>query len=196
MADVTVNVIEGKSLQEQGFGLLWGVGKAAVNLPALVVLSHRATASAKEEGPRGLALCGKGIVYDSGGLSIKMKASMPGMKRDMGGAATVLAAFQAVVRMGGLPDGSPLHCVLCLAENSVGPASTRPDDIHTAFSGKTVEVTNTDAEGRLVLGDGVAYVPSRIFRMFLEYYVVASVCSAWSAWCMVHVYGMAVRFSR
>ena len=97
-----------------------------------------------------MALCGKGIVYDSGGLSIKGKAFMPGMKRDMGGAATVLASFQAVARMGGLPDGRPLHCVMCLAENSVGPESTRPDDIHTGFSGKTVEVSNTDAEGRLV----------------------------------------------
>ena len=83
------------------------------------------------QAPSGVALCGKGIVYDSGGLSIKGKAFMPGMKRDMGGAATVLASFQAVARMGGLPDGRPLHCVMCLAENSVGPESTRPDDIHT-----------------------------------------------------------------
>jgi probable aminopeptidase NPEPL1 len=159
--NLSSTVISGEELKEAGFGLLWGVGKAAVNLPALVVLSHTPDDGSSNSGEGGgLALCGKGIVYDSGGLSIKMKTFMPGMKRDMGGAATVLASFAAVVRMGGLPANRPLHCILCLAENSVGPASTRPDDVHTGFSGKTVEVVNTDAEGRLVLGDGVAYAAS------------------------------------
>ena len=79
---------------------------------------------------------------------------MPGMKRDCGGAAGVLGAFYVAVK-NGFKDS--LHCVLCLAENSVGPLATRPDDIHTMYSGKTVEINNTDAEGRLVLADGVAY---------------------------------------
>ena len=79
---------------------------------------------------------------------------MPGMKRDCGGAAGVLGAFYVAVK-NGFKDR--LHCVLCLAENSVGPLATRPDDVHTMYSGKTVEINNTDAEGRLVLADGVAY---------------------------------------
>jgi len=77
------------------------------------------------------------------------------MKMDLGGAAAMLAAFRAAVLAGGLRR--PLHCVLCLAENAIGPAAFRNDDILYMYSGKTVEVNNTDAEGRLVLADGVAY---------------------------------------
>ncbi len=144
-----VQVLRGDALRERGFGGLWGVGKAAVCGPALVVLSHE-----PEGGGKCTAWVGKGIVYDTGGLSIKGKDHMPGMKGDMGGAAAVLAAFEAAVARG---SDRTLHAVLCLAENSVGPASLRPDDIITLYSGRTVEVNNTDAEGRLVLGDGVAF---------------------------------------
>ena len=86
------------------------------------------------------------------------------MKRDMSGSAAVLCAFDAIVRDGGASGSGgegkrvPLHAVLCLAENAVGPKSTRPDDIHVAYSGISVEIVNTDAEGRLALGDGVAFV--------------------------------------
>nr|CAD7449582.1 unnamed protein product [Timema bartmani] len=79
---------------------------------------------------------------------------MPGMKRDCGGAAGVLGAFFTTVKAGFTQN---LHAVFCLAENAVGPRSTRPDDIHTLYSGRTVEINNTDAEGRLVLSDGVSY---------------------------------------
>ncbi len=144
-----IRVLRGDALREQGFGGLWGVGKAADCGPALVVLSHE-PAGAKTA----TAWVGKGIVYDTGGLSIKGKDHMPGMKGDMGGAAAVLAAFGAAVEGG---TDQCLHAVLCLAENSVGPASLRPDDVITLYSGRTVEVNNTDAEGRLVLGDGVAF---------------------------------------
>ncbi|XP_068118258.1 probable aminopeptidase NPEPL1 [Hyperolius riggenbachi] len=83
-----------------------------------------------------------------------LKTTMPGMKRDCGGAAAVLGAFKAAVKQG-FKDN--LHALFCLAENSVGPHATRPDDIHLLYSGKTVEINNTDAEGRLVLADGVSY---------------------------------------
>jgi len=146
---ITPTIIRGEELRERGFGGLYGVGKASVHPPALVVLSHT-PATAR----RAVAWVGKGIVYDTGGLSIKGKTAMPGMKRDCGGAAAVLGAFQVAVA-NGFTD--TLHCILCLAENSVGPEATRPDDIHTMYSGKTVEINNTDAEGRLVLADGVAY---------------------------------------
>lgn len=147
---VAIRVLRGGELRDQGFGGLWGVGRAARELPALVALDYEpphATSS--------MAWVGKGIVYDTGGLSIKGKTAMPGMKMDMAGAAAVLAAFEAVVGLG-LPVR--LTAVLCLAENAIGPDATRPDDLLTLKSGRIVEVNNTDAEGRLVLADGLAWV--------------------------------------
>ncbi|XP_021110827.1 probable aminopeptidase NPEPL1 isoform X3 [Heterocephalus glaber] len=85
---------------------------------------------------------------------IFLETTMPGMKRDCGGAAAILGAFRAAIKQG-FKDN--LHAVFCLAENAVGPNATRPDDIHLLYSGKTVEINNTDAEGRLVLADGVSY---------------------------------------
>jgi probable aminopeptidase NPEPL1 len=142
-------VIEGENLNNQGFGGLYNVGKAAINSPKLVVLSHL-----NPKARRTIAWVGKGIVFDTGGLQIKSKAGMPSMKVDCGGAAAVLGAFYTAVKLG-FEDN--LHGVFCLAENAVGPNSYRPDDIIQLYSGKTVEINNTDAEGRLVLGDGVAY---------------------------------------
>jgi probable aminopeptidase NPEPL1 len=147
---VDLTVIRGKDLQAHGLGGIYGVGKAAMQPPALIVLHHDPGKS-----PHHVAWVGKGIVYDTGGLSLKGKNSMPGMKTDMGGAAAVLAAFRAAVSIG-VPHR--LTAVLCVAENAIGPQATRPDDILTMYSGCTVEVNNTDAEGRLVLADGVAWV--------------------------------------
>ncbi|XP_041061223.1 probable aminopeptidase NPEPL1 [Carcharodon carcharias] len=146
---IVPTIIRGEELKEQGFGGIYGVGKAAVYPPALAVLSY-----SPEGATQTIAWVGKGIVYDTGGLSIKGKTTMPGMKRDCGGAAAILGAFKAAVKQG-FKDN--LHAVFCLAENAVGPRATRPDDIHQMYSGKTVEINNTDAEGRLVLADGVAY---------------------------------------
>ncbi|RHY34962.1 hypothetical protein DYB32_000533 [Aphanomyces invadans] len=149
-----ITVIRGEELNDKGFGGIYGVGKAAAHPPALVVLSHYPTPESKSI--PSVSLVGKGIVYDTGGLSLKISGMMVGMKHDMGGAAGLLGAFEASV-LSGRFTSRPLHVVLCLAENAVGPLATRPDDIHTLYSGKTVEINNTDAEGRLVLGDGVAY---------------------------------------
>ncbi|XP_075702888.1 putative aminopeptidase NPEPL1 [Rhinoderma darwinii] len=146
---ITPRIIRDEELKERGFGGIYGVGKAAEHPPALVILSHT-----PEGATQTIAWVGKGIVYDTGGLSIKGKTTMPGMKRDCGGAAAVLGAFKAAVKQG-FKDN--LHALFCLAENSVGPNATRPDDIHLLYSGKTVEINNTDAEGRLVLADGVSY---------------------------------------
>nr|XP_026499997.1 probable aminopeptidase NPEPL1 isoform X2 [Vanessa tameamea] len=140
-------IIRGEELKERGMGGLYGVGKAAACPPALVVLSYVAPGATET-----VAWVGKGIVYDTGGLSIK--TAMVGMKGDCGGAAGVLGAFAAAVRAG---PRCALHAVLCLAENAVGPRATRPDDVHRLYSGRSVEINNTDAEGRLVLSDGVVY---------------------------------------
>uniref|UniRef100_A0A1A9W5Q5 Cytosol aminopeptidase domain-containing protein n=1 Tax=Glossina brevipalpis TaxID=37001 RepID=A0A1A9W5Q5_9MUSC len=142
-------IIRGEELRERGFGGIYGVGKAAAIPPALAVLSYEPKGAQET-----IALVGKGIVFDTGGLSIKGKTAMPGMKRDCGGAAAILGAFYAAVKCDFKQN---LHAIFCLAENSVGPLATRPDDIHTLYSGRTVEINNTDAEGRLVLADGVCY---------------------------------------
>jgi probable aminopeptidase NPEPL1 len=145
-----IGVIAGEELAQQGFGGLWSVGRCATHKPALVALR-----TGPADAARTVAWVGKGIVYDTGGLSMKTKTGMPGMKGDMAGAAAVLAAFRAAALAG---TRDRLVAVLCLAENAVGPEATRPDDIITMKSGRTVEVNNTDAEGRLVLADGLAWV--------------------------------------
>ena len=152
---VGLRIIQGAALDRQGFGGLWGVGKAASRPPALVALVHEPPGAT-----RTVAWVGKGIVYDTGGLSLKDRNSMVGMKGDMAGAAAVLTAFEAAVTSG---VSHRLVAVLCLAENAIGPDATRPDDILTLRSGKTVEVNNTDAEGRLVLSDGLHWV-STVFQ--------------------------------
>ncbi|XP_058058812.1 probable aminopeptidase NPEPL1 [Anopheles bellator] len=146
---IDAKTIRGTELNEKGFGGIYGVGKAALDPPALAVLSYE-----PEGATETVAWVGKGIVFDTGGLSIKGKTAMPGMKRDCGGAAAILGGFYTAVKSGFRQN---LHAVFCLAENSVGPEATRPDDIHKLYSGSTVEINNTDAEGRLVLADGVVY---------------------------------------
>jgi probable aminopeptidase NPEPL1 len=148
-----LHVVRGHDLADQGLHGLWAVGKAARQAPALLVLDH--DPDTHVEGAPHPAWVGKGITYDTGGLSLKAKAVMPGMKNDMGGAAAVLAAFGAAVHLG-CPHR--LTAVLAVAENAIGPDSTRNDDIIQMYSGRTVEVNNTDAEGRLVLADAAAWV--------------------------------------
>ncbi|MBF4581730.1 leucyl aminopeptidase [Curtobacterium sp. VKM Ac-2865] len=145
---LTVEVLDETALEEQGFGGILGVGAGSVRPPRLVVVRYAPDSATKH-----LALVGKGITFDSGGLSLKPAASMLGMKTDMTGAATVLAATVAAARLG---LDVKVTAWLCLAENMPSGSAIRPGDVLTLKNGKTVEVTNTDAEGRLVLGDGLA----------------------------------------
>jgi len=145
---LTVEVLDETALAEQGYGGILGVGRGSVRPPRLVIVRY-----APADATRHLALVGKGITFDSGGLSLKPAASMNGMKDDMTGAATVLAATVAAARLG---LDVRVTAWLCLAENMPSGSATRPGDVLTLKNGKTVEVTNTDAEGRLVLGDGLA----------------------------------------
>lgn len=147
---LSLSVLRASDLAARGMGGLVGVGQAARREPALVHLRWDPPGASAEP----MAWVGKGIVFDTGGLSIKGKTDMPGMKVDMGGAAAVFAAFKLAVE---LKVPRRVDAILCLAENSVGPDAMRPDDIITLYSGKTIEVNNTDAEGRLVLADGVAF---------------------------------------
>lgn len=146
---LAVEVYDDKRLKADGFGGIAGVGEGSVHPPRLV----RVTWTPRVKGTDHVALVGKGITFDSGGLSLKPPASMPGMKSDMAGAATVLSATLAAARLG-LPVR--VTAWLALAENLPGGSAQRPSDVVTMFDGTTVEVTNTDAEGRLVMADALA----------------------------------------
>lgn len=147
-AGVEVEVLDEKGLADGGYGGLVGVGQGSVNPPRLVRLEWRG-------GPAGapaLALVGKGITFDSGGLSLKPPASMEWMKTDMAGAAAVLATLVAAAR---LRIPATIVGWLACAENMPSGTAIRPSDVLTLRGGTRVEVLNTDAEGRLVLGDAL-----------------------------------------
>ena len=157
---VSLKVIKGQELEVQGFGGLWNVGKAAEHPPMLCVLTYAPAGSKvhtafvgkgwfdfiavkliqlSDQVPRFIS----GIIFDTGGLDIKSKDSMAGMKDDMGGSAACLGAFVALVRAG---YQHALSAVLAIAENSVDSRSFRPDDIIVLKSGLSVEINNTDGE--------------------------------------------------
>ena len=144
---VTVEILDEYALTEGGYGGILGVGQGSDRPPRLVRLDY-----APEGATRHVALVGKGITFDTGGLSLKPPAGMVGMKYDMCGAATALAVLRAVATL-----GAPVHVSawLCIADNMPSGRATRPGDVLRMLDGTTVEVLNTDAEGRLVLADGL-----------------------------------------
>ena len=144
---IKVQVLDEKALLKGGFGGILGVGQGSQNPPRLVKLTYTHSKAAKT-----LALVGKGITYDSGGISLKPAGHNETMKCDMSGAAAVFAAVVAAARLGIAVNVTGW---LALAENMPSGSATRPGDVLRMYSGKTVEVLNTDAEGRLVLGDAL-----------------------------------------
>lgn len=147
---VKATVLGEKEMQKLGMGALLAVGQGSDHESQLVVLEYHG--GKKSEKP--IALIGKGITFDTGGISLKPSASINGMKYDMCGAASVFAALQVAVEL-----KLPLNIVVIMvcAENMPDGKATRPDDIVTTMSGQTVEIGNTDAEGRLVLCDALTY---------------------------------------
>jgi leucyl aminopeptidase len=147
-------------LADHGFGGLLAVGSASSSPPLLVVADYRPAVVAAGIGEgRHVALVGKGITFDTGGLSVKGREAMSLMKTDMAGAAAAMAAVVGAARAG---VRHRVTAVLPLAENALGAASYRPGDVLTAYDGTTVEVLNTDAEGRLVLADALAWVRAEL----------------------------------
>ena len=144
---VDVTVWDENDLVRDGFGGIAGVGQGSTRPPRLVKLSYSPAGATTH-----LALVGKGITFDTGGLSLKPPASMVGMKYDMTGAATVLAVIEAAARLE-LPVR--ITAWMCIAENMPSGSAIRPNDVLRMRGGRTVEVLNTDAEGRLVLADGL-----------------------------------------
>jgi leucyl aminopeptidase len=147
-AGIGITVLDEQALAEGGYGGILGVGQGSVHPPRLARLEYAPPGASKT-----LVLAGKGITFDSGGLSLKPAKAMETMKSDMGGAAAVLAAMQAISTL-----GLPVRVVgyLPLAENMPSGTAQRPSDVLTMYGGTTVEVLNTDAEGRLVLADALA----------------------------------------
>jgi leucyl aminopeptidase len=148
-AGLKISVMNESQLKSKGYGGITAVGQGSANPPRLLHISYRPV---KAKARKTYAYVGKGITFDSGGLALKPAAGMEAMKSDMSGAAAVCAATIAIAMMK-LPVA--IDCYAPLAENMVSDNATRPSDIITMYGGKTIEVLNPDAEGRLVLGDAL-----------------------------------------
>ncbi len=147
---VSAEILEEEALKELGMGALLSVAQGSENRPRLIVLNYQG--GSKEDRPH--VLVGKGITFDSGGISLKPGAGMDEMKFDMCGAASVLGAFEAAIRM---RLAINVVCIVPAVENMPGGKAYRPGDVVTSMSGQTIEVLNTDAEGRLILCDALSY---------------------------------------
>lgn len=149
-----IEVLDRARMTELGMGGLLGVAQGSAKPPYFIILRYRPA----QAGNATLALVGKGITFDSGGISIKPADKMEEMKTDMTGAASCLAAMRALAQ---LKPSVPVVAALPMTENMPGGNAMRPSDVLTTMSGKTIEVVNTDAEGRLILSDALAYVQQK-----------------------------------
>lgn len=153
---LTVKVFGEKRMAEMGMGALLGVSQGAANEGQMVHMVYKPGRKAKGK----IALVGKGLTFDTGGISLKPSAKMEDMKFDMSGAAAVLGVFHALAKGATCPY--EVHGILGCVENMPGSNAQRPGDIVTAMNGTTIEVHNTDAEGRLVLADCLCYTAKKI----------------------------------
>jgi leucyl aminopeptidase len=158
-AGLRVEVLGPRELAAQGFGGILAVGSGSASPPRLVTVSYDPEDVAPARRPKHVVVVGKGITYDTGGISIKPREAMVPMKTDMAGAAVALATV-----LGAAAARVPhrVTAVLPLAENHFGAASFRPGDVLRMWGGRTVEIANTDAEGRLVLGDALAWADATL----------------------------------
>jgi leucyl aminopeptidase len=166
----SLKVIEGDELTKLGMGGVLAVGGGSSSPPRVIHLTYHPPGASKDDA---LAFVGKGITFDSGGLNVKTAKGMAEMFIDMGGAAAVLGAMRAVASL--QPD-SIVHGIVGAAENMPDGASYRPSDILTMYSGKTVEVLNTDAEGRLVLADCIHYATELEPRGIIDLATLTGAC--------------------
>ena len=144
-------ILDRDQMEKLGMGAMLGVAQGSAEPPALIVVRYRPAAAA---GKAHLGLVGKGVTFDTGGVSIKPADGMEKMKYDMAGGAAVLGAMQAIAQ---LKPPIPVTAFVPCVENMPGSRAQRPGDIVTAMSGTTIEVINTDAEGRLILADALHY---------------------------------------
>ncbi|TXD83326.1 leucyl aminopeptidase family protein [Subsaximicrobium wynnwilliamsii] len=153
-------VLHEKELKDQGFDAVLSVGKGSVNKPVVIINEYQG----KPDTAVDIAFVGKGITFDSGGLSIKPSTNLHYMKSDMGGAAVVLGVVELVAK---LKLNINIVGIVASAENAVDGNSYRPGDVINSYSGKTIEIIDTDAEGRLVLADGLSYAVKKIKPKYL-----------------------------
>lgn len=152
---ISVTVFDKKRLSKEGMGLLLAVGRASRHEPAMIIAKYEGKPHSKEN----IVLVGKGITYDTGGLNLKTAGGMETMKADMGGAAACIGTLMTAVN---LKLKVNLTIVIPTAENCISELSYKPGDVYTSYLGKTVEITNTDAEGRLILADALAYTAKKL----------------------------------
>jgi len=150
-AGLQCEVLDETAMRELGMGSLLGVAQGSSNPPFLIVIKYKPS---QVSGSDHLALVGKGVTFDTGGISIKPADGMEKMKYDMAGAAAVIGAMKAIAR---LKPAIPVTAYVPAVENMLNGNAQRPGDIVTSLSGKTIEVLNTDAEGRLILADALTY---------------------------------------
>ena len=155
-AGARIHVCSGAELLTEGLHLLHAVGQSSRHAPRYVELFHAGDPEHPEDV---ILLVGKGITFDSGGLNIKPTGSMEDMHMDMGGSAAVLGAFRALTALGCKRN---IAAVLAIAENAIGENAFKPHNIIRSHAGLTVEIKNTDAEGRLVLADALSYAQARL----------------------------------
>ena len=146
--NITVQILDKKAIEDMKMGAFLGVNKGSLDEPKLIFVKYQGKDTFEDP----TALVGKGVMYDTGGYSLKTPVSMPGMKVDMAGAAAVLGAIEAIARLE-LKDN--VMAIVAATDNRIGDGAIVPDDILTAANGKTIEIVSTDAEGRLTLADAV-----------------------------------------
>jgi leucyl aminopeptidase len=152
-AGLACEVYSSDKIRELKMDAFWAVAKGSVEPPALIVITYQPAGGVAQGAPV-LGLVGKGITFDTGGISIKPAEGMEKMKYDMAGAAAMIGAMHAIAR---LKPAVKVVAVVCAAENMPDGRAVKPGDVVTAMSGTTIEIVNTDAEGRLVLADGLHY---------------------------------------
>jgi leucyl aminopeptidase len=166
---LTCKVWTETELAKGGFGGILGVGKGSVNPPRMIELTY--AGAAKRETP--IALTGKGIAFDSGGLSLKTAEGMETMKDDMGGAASILATMKVLARL--KPKLNVVAAIPC-SENMPSGSAQKPGDVIRHYGGKTSEVLNTDAEGRLVLADSLAFLAEKRPQLIVDTATLTGAC--------------------
>ncbi|MBL4803643.1 MAG: leucyl aminopeptidase [Alphaproteobacteria bacterium] len=154
--DVSVEILDEKKLEKMGAGAILAVGKGSERQPRMVIM--RWNGAGKKKGAKTIGLVGKGVTFDTGGISLKPGAGMDEMKMDMGGSAAVVGTVKALAKSNAKVN---VVAIIGLAENMPSSNAYRPGDIVTSLSGKTIEVLNTDAEGRLVLADCLTHIQSK-----------------------------------
>jgi len=159
--NVTVEIFDKKQIEDMNMGAFLGVNKGSIDPPKLILVKYQG----KKDFTNPTALVGKGVMYDTGGYSLKTPVGMPGMKVDMAGSASVISALEAIAR---LELKANVMAIVAATDNRIGDNAIVPDDILVAASGKTIEIISTDAEGRLTLADAVWFAQQQGAKQVID----------------------------